>query len=105
MLFRSVTLDWLAPEALPFFMGVELMDSMGQNGFTAESIMDSLSSISGPMLELSMLQSLNDLLDSISYAASSQKVPGLVESALISYFTQAVPTLFGQLEQSKIRFC
>ena len=96
----SVTLDWLAPEALPFFMGVELMDSMGQNGFTAESIMDSLSSISGPMLELSMLQSLNDLLDSISYAASSQKVPGLVESALISYFTQAVPTLFGQLERT-----
>ena len=26
----NVTLDWLAPEALPFFMGVELMDSMGQ---------------------------------------------------------------------------
>lgn len=96
----SVTLDWLAPEALPFFMGVELMDSMGQNGFTAESIMDSLSSISGPMLELSMLQSLNDLLDSISYAAKSKKVPGLVESALISYFTQAVPTLFGQLERT-----
>lgn len=96
----SVTLDWLAPEALPFFMGVELMDSMGQNGFTAESIMDSLSSISEPMLELSMLQSLNDLIDSVSYAASSQKIQGLVESALISYFTQAVPTLLGQLERT-----
>lgn len=96
----SITLDWLAPEALPFFMGVELMDSMGQNGFTAESIMDSLSSISEPMLELSMLQSLNDLIDSVSYAASSQKIQGLVESALISYFTQAVPTLLGQLERT-----
>lgn len=33
---NHVTLDWLAPEALPFFMGVELVDSMGQTGNTAD---------------------------------------------------------------------
>lgn len=96
----NVTLDWLAPEALPFFMGVELMDSLGQDGSTAESIMDALSSISEPMLNLSMLQSLNDMIDSVSYADSSQKITGLVGSALISYFTQAVPTIGGQFERS-----
>ena len=95
---ENVTLDWLAPEALPFFMGVELMDSMGQGGNTAESISTALKSISDPMLELSMLQSLNDVIDSVSF--SENKLAALVSSALVSYFTQAIPTLGGQIERS-----
>lgn len=94
----NVTLDWLAPEALPFFMGVELMDSMGQGGNTAESISTALKSISDPMLELSMLQSLNDVIDSVSF--SENKLGALASSALISYFTQPIPTLGGQFERS-----
>lgn len=96
----NVTLDWLAPEALPFFMGVELVDSILQNGFTLEGVTDALSSVASPMLELSMLQSLNDLLDSISFVDSSDKFPAIIGSALISYFTQAIPTLGGQVERS-----
>lgn len=94
----NVTLDWLAPEALPFFMGVELMDSMGQGGNTAESISAALKSISDPMLELSMLQSLNDVIDSVSF--SENKLGALVSSALVSYFTQPIPTFGGQIERS-----
>ena len=96
----SVTLDWLAPEALPFFMGVEFMEALGEEGFDLETVTDALSSISEPMLELSMLQSLNDLIDSVSYAASSEKMVSLAGSALISYLTQAVPTLGGQIERT-----
>lgn len=95
---ENVTLDWLAPEALPFFMGVELMDSMGQGGNTAESISTALKSISDPMLELSMLQSLNDVIDSVSF--SENKLGALVSSALVSYFTQPIPTFGGQIERS-----
>lgn len=94
----NVTLDWLAPEALPFFMGVELMDSAGQVGSTAESISTALKSISDPMLELSMLQSLNDVIDSVSF--SENKLGALASSALVSYFTQAIPTLGGQIERT-----
>lgn len=94
----NITLDWLAPEALPFFMGVELMDSMGQGGNTAESISAALKSISDPMLELSMLQSLNDVIDSVSF--SENKLGALVSSALVSYFTQPIPTFGGQIERS-----
>lgn len=94
----NVTLDCLAPEALPFFMGVELMDSMGQGGNTAESISTALKSISDPMLELSMLQSLNDVIDSVSF--SENKLGALVSSALVSYFTQPIPTFGGQIERS-----
>lgn len=97
----SVTLDWLAPEALPFFMGVELMDAIGEDGFSGlYDIMGALSSISEPMLELSMLQSLNDLIDSVSYAESSGKLVSMAGSALISYLTQAIPTLGGQIERT-----
>lgn len=94
----SVTLDWLAPEALPFFMGVQAMESFGEQGLTGDTIAKAFSSISEPMLEMSMLQSLNDLIDSVTY--SDMKVPGLVGSALISYLAQAIPTIGGQIERT-----
>ena len=96
----SVTLDWLAPEALPFFMGVEFVEALGEGGFDLETVTDALSSISEPMLELSMLQSLNDLIDSVSYAESSEKMVSMAGSALVSYLTQAIPTLGGQIERT-----
>ncbi len=97
---KSVTLDWLAPEALPFFMGVQAMQSFGEEGLTADTISGAFSSISEPMLEMSMLQSLNDLIDNVSYAKSNEKLTGLVSSALVSYLTQALPTILGQAERS-----
>ena len=47
---------------------------------------------------MSMLQSLNDLIDSVSY--SDMKIPGLIGSALVSYLTQAIPTIGGQFERT-----
>ena len=96
----SVTLDWLAPEALPFFMGVQAMQSFGEEGLTGDTITSAFASISEPMLEMSMLQSLNDLIDNVSYAASNEKLSGLVGSSLISYLTQAIPTIGGQIERT-----
>ena len=94
----SVTLDWLAPEALPFFMGVQAMESFGENGWSGDTITSAFASISEPVLEMSMLQSLNDLIDSVSY--SDMKIPGLIGSALVSYLTQAIPTIGGQFERT-----
>ena len=96
----SVTLDWLAPEALPFFMGVELVDAIGQNGFTGDGLVTALAASAEPMLEMSMLQSLNDLIDSVSYAESSGKLPAIAGSALVSYLSQAIPTIGGQIERT-----
>lgn len=96
----SITLDWLAPEALPFFMGVQAMESFGEEGLTGDTITSAFASISEPMLEMSMLQSLNDLIDNVSYAASNEKLSGLVGSSLISYLTQAIPTIGGQIERT-----
>lgn len=94
----SVTLDWLAPEAIPFFMGVELANSVIENGWTGTGILSAMVAATKPMLEMSMLQSLNDMLESLSYA--DDKIWAAVSSALTSYVTQGVPTLLGQLERS-----
>ena len=98
----SVTLDWLAPEAIPFFVGVELYNS-GLNGkMTISEVFDALGNATAPMLELSMLQSLNDTVNNASYAAfnGGSVLKSLVTSALTNYLTQAVPTLGGQIERS-----
>lgn len=96
----SVTLDWLAPEALPFFMGVELVDAIGENGLTGDGLTAALGALSEPMLEMSMLQSLNDLIDNVSYSAQNEKLKGIAGSAIISYLTQAIPTIGGQIERT-----
>ena len=96
----SVTLDWLAPEALPFFMGVELVDAIGENGLTGDGLTAALGALSEPMLEMSMLQSLNDLIDNVSYSAQNEKLQGIAGSAIISYLTQAIPTIGGQIERT-----
>lgn len=94
----SATLDWLAPESIPFFMGVELMNAIGENGFQLGDLWTAVKSMSNPMLEMSMLQSLTDLLDTVSY--SDSKLGDIALSSLISYFSQAVPTLGGQFERT-----
>lgn len=96
----SVTLDWLAPEALPFFMGVQLSETIAENGLTGDGISSIISATAEPMLQMSMLQSLNDLIDSVSYVDSTGKVGAVAGSALVSYLNQAIPTIGGQIERT-----
>lgn len=96
---RSLTLDWLAPEALPFFVGIELqkyIQQMKDGEATADDLVSSLLRIADPMLEMSMLQGLNDLFNTIGsdYALSSA-----AWTAATSYLTQFLPTLAGQIER------
>ena len=99
----SYTLDWLAPECLPFFVGVNLYDlNKGKEETNVSTVLNSMTTLTEPMLEMSCLQSLNDLIDSVGYA-SSNDLSGLVTiaaSAATSYITQAFPTLLGQIERS-----
>lgn len=96
----SVTVDWLAPEVLPMFMGAELADALDKEGLHVPSLTKLFTATMEPMLEMSMLQSLNDLIDSVSYFDSGDKIYGLVGSALTSYITQAVPSILGAAERT-----
>ena len=101
---KSITLDWLAPECLPFFVGANLWEQTGKQNenVTLSSILNSVSTVSEPLLEMSCLQSLNDVFDSVGYAASEglEGLPAALASAATSYLTSALPTLLGQAERS-----
>lgn len=99
----SFTLDWLAPEALPFFIGVELFNNIadretGEDVRPFDAAMDALGRIADPMLEMSMLQSLNDLVDNVKY--SDNGFASLAVNALTSYLGQFLPTIGGQIERT-----
>ena len=66
------------------------------------TILQVVSGITEPMLEMSCLQSLNDVFESVGYA-SSNDMSGLVSalsSAATSYLMQGLPTIFGQAERT-----
>lgn len=99
----SFTLDWLAPEALPFFIGVELFNNIadretGEDIRPFDAALDALGRIADPMLEMSMLQSLNDLVDNVKY--SDNGFASLAVNALTSYLGQFLPTIGGQIERT-----
>lgn len=100
----SITLDWLAPECLPFFVGVNLYEqSVAQReDITMSTILSAITNVSEPLLEMSCLQSLNDVFDAVGYASSNDlsALPSALASAATSYLTQAIPTILGQAERT-----
>ena len=99
---KSYTLDWLAPESIPFFVGVNLWEATKDGGLTASEVLDTASMITEPILEMSMLQSLNDVFEKVgsTYNAGIKGLPAAIANAVTSYLTQAIPTLLGQAERT-----
>ena len=100
----SVTLDWLAPEVLPFFVGVNLWEQTQgkKEPVTLSALLKAAGNVTEPLLEMSCLQSLNDVFDAVGYASSGDLnglTAALVTSAT-SYLTQGVPTILGQFERT-----
>ena len=100
----SITLDWLAPECLPLFIGVNLWEETngGKESLTLSELLTAISNVSEPLLEMSCLQSLNAIFDVVGYAKSDgiAALPKAIASAATSYLTQAFPTLLGQAERT-----
>lgn len=101
---KSYTLDWLAPEALPFFVGVNLWEQSGaeHEAPTLSTMINAIGNVTEPLLEMSCLQSLNEVFDAVGYATSEGlgALPSALASAATSYLTQAVPTILGQAERT-----
>lgn len=100
----SITLDWLAPECLPFFIGVNLWEITdgGKEILTMSDALNAVTMVSEPLLEMSCLQSLNDVFDAVGYASSNglSALPAALANAATSYMTQALPTILGQAERA-----
>lgn len=97
----SATIDWLAPESMPIFVGVELfnqMNSQSDGPFSIGKALDTLSNITAPMLDMSMLQGVNDVLEGLDYSNGSA-LSTIITKATGSLISQFAPTIFGQLER------
>lgn len=104
----SYKIDWAAPANLPLFVGANVAKMLEDGGNDADVSTFSKFLTAGkgmfePMLELSMLSSLNELLSSGKYTGES----GLYQIAtgmITSYLTQAVPAILRQADTASQKY-
>lgn len=100
----SYTMDWVTPVSMPLFMGAELNKILQENGGSLGGLsfsdwVDVLTSVADPMIQMSMLQGINDSLNSIKFVENN--LGQFVINAALSYLTQGLTnTLIGQIERS-----
>lgn len=102
---KTYTIDFLAPANLPLFMGANLQHSLSEEDggsvvSTLTSVLDAGMNTLEPMLELSMLSSFNDLLESAKHADEGREVYSLLAQSATSYFLQGLPTIFGNIDRA-----
>lgn len=104
---KYYSVAWLAPAMIPLFIGANLhskfskMDDTVDGWDAVQAFAEATAGSLNPMLELSMLSSLSDIVDKVKYEETpgDMLMTGLLNAAT-SYFTQGIPTVFGQLEQA-----
>lgn len=96
----TYTIDWASPASVPLLMGAEIANEWRNSGLSVTKFLDAARKIGNPILETTMLQGLNDTLDSVSYADSNDKLATLLGGTLGSYAQQYVPTAFGQIART-----
>lgn len=97
----SYTIDWAAPAALPLFVGAEIVD-LYRDSKTGEvplsKLLESLTNLSEPMVNMSMLQGVNEAIENVKF--SNQEIPDIIFNSIASYMGQGVPTLLGQIART-----
>lgn len=96
----TYTIDWASPASVPLLMGAEIANEWQNGGLSVTKFLDAARKIGNPILDTTMLQGLNDTLDSVSYADSDDKLGTLITGTLGSYAQQYVPTAFGQIART-----
>lgn len=96
----TYTIDWASPASVPLLMGAEIANEWQNGGLSVTKFLDSARKIGNPILDTTMLQGLNDTLDSVSYADSDDKLGTLITGTLGSYAQQYVPTALGQVART-----
>lgn len=92
---NSYTIDWAAPLSMPFFVGVELAKAIKDNNADLAAVLDAMTQISDPMVNLSMLKGINDIM--------TNNFEGFGQTAFdigTGYAGQFNPTLFGQIART-----
>ena len=97
----SFTIDWMAPAALPLFIGYEVYNRFTEKGLkalTVAELSDTMMNLANPMFQLSMLDGLNSTFKAASYGDNA--VYEIGTNMLTSYVSQGVPTIAGQVART-----
>ncbi len=94
---KTITMDWMSPYSMPFFVGVELGTALGDKDLTGTELVDSLASITNPFLEMSMLQGLQTLITT-DYKTNAAQT--LIQNTIQSYVSQFVPAVAQQIAKT-----
>ena len=101
----TYTVDWASPVIMPFAIGSELYDVFknmeGVNGFDGaiNAVADVSAKVMDPIMETSMLSSLQDALKSYS-TSGGEWLGEMVTSMASSYIQQMFPTIGGQIART-----
>ena len=93
----SYTIDWMTPACLPLFTGVELYE-LTKDDFKFADIVNALSSLTDPLLELSVFSGISGAIESAQYN-DTNTLFAIGSDMTTSYLTQALPTIGGQLSR------
>ncbi len=91
----SVSLDWLQPAASPLIVGASLGERMNEEGLTLGGVFGAVMDGTDSLFELTMLQSLYDILGGYDAGASATAM-----SVAENVVSQSVPTLVGQVARA-----
>ncbi len=97
---KSYTIDWMAPVALPFFVGVEAYNQLtGEGQASFMDFVNAVTLIAEPMMSLSMLDGINSTLSAVR-SGSNSPIQSVATNILASYISQGAPTLLGQIART-----
>lgn len=104
---KTYTIDWITPTSMPFFVGVELYNSMFNHAAKQplqgiSRFADAMTKVSDPVFNLSMLSGINSTIKSAAYAAQngSNAIPEVLSNIASGYASQFVPTGLGQVART-----
>ena len=111
---KTYTIDWSAPAVMPLLLGAEIQKIFNKEGIPDEKwyknpdeIIDSINSLLNPVFETSMLQGIQNVLESASNevkynddGAIGGILGSMATNAVTGYASQALPTMLGQIARS-----
>nr|DAF32252.1 MAG TPA: hypothetical protein [Ackermannviridae sp.] len=102
---HSYTINWFSNWAGPMMVGANLAkmwDTRNDNSTSVvDKVLNACVSVLDPVIDNSYLSSLNNTIDQLGNAQTGgEKAATLFTSGFGNYFTQAIPTLSGQLTRT-----
>ena len=96
ILGKSYTVDWAAPANIPFFIGVEIVNTINEGeDFSFSKFGNAVWNSLEPITNLSMLSGMQSVIESARYAEPSQTLSAIASDAITSYAMQGLPSLLG----------